>query len=162
MEASQAIQALTASNSEERRQAAEACAKDPDIAKPAVVPLCRCCGDADEQVREWSQAALEELGPPAAEELDALLELSNSNEMTAYWAVTLIGRLEADAISAAKPLAKLIDQSATPEEVRNRAIWAIGQIGSADAETKSTLEKASQSDNPRTARLAAKALAKLS
>ena len=160
MEASHAVQALGGTNVEERRGAAEACAKDPRIALAAIVPLCRCCSDADEQVSQWSQAALEELGPPEVDELDSLLELSTSAELTAYWAVTLIGRLEEKAAPAAADLAKLIEKDDTPVEVRNRAIWAIGQIGVGDAAVKATLEKAAQSDNPRTARLAAKALGK--
>lgn len=161
MEASQAVQALGATNSEERQKAAEACAKDPSLAMAAIVPLCRCCSDSDDQVSQWSQAALEELGPPAADELDALVELTTSAESTAYWAVTLIGRLEAKAAPAVGNLVELIEKEDTPVEVRNRSIWAIGQIGAADEAIKATLEKAAQSENPRTARLASKALGKL-
>lgn len=161
MEASHAVQALGETNLEERRKAAEACAKDPNIAMAAIVPLCRCCSDSDEQVSQWSQAALEELGPPSADELSSLLELTTASESTAYWAVTLIGRLESKASSAAVPLAKLIENEKTPVEVGNRAIWAIGQIGVADEAIKATLENAAQSDNARTARLASKALSKL-
>lgn len=161
MEASHAVQSLGGTNLEERREAAEACAKDPSIAMAAIVPLCRCCSDSDEQVSQWAQAALEELGPPAKDELDALLELIDSAELTAYWAVTLIGRLEADGAPAAATLAGLVEKEDTPVEVRNRGIWAIGQIGVMDAAIKRTLEKAAQSENARTARLASKALAKL-
>jgi len=161
MEASHAVQALGGTNLEERRKATEACAKAPSMAQAAIVPLCRCCSDEDEQVGQWSQAALEELGPPDADELDSLLELTTSKESTAYWAVTLIGRLQAKATTAAAPLGKLIEKEGTPVEVRNRAIWAIGQIGAADNAIKATLQKASQSENPRTARLASKALDKL-
>lgn len=161
MEASQAVQSLGGANLEERRKAAEACAKDPGIAMAAIVPLCRCCSDSDEQVSQWSAAALEELGPPAVDELDSLVELTTSTESTAYWAVTLIGRLESKAAPAAKHLAGLIENEKTPVEVRNRAIWAIGQIGAADAAIKGILEKAAQSENARTARLAAKALSQV-
>ncbi|PQO31323.1 hypothetical protein C5Y96_13355 [Blastopirellula marina] len=103
---------------------------------------------------------MEELGPPSVDELDSLVELTTSAETTAYWAVTLIGRLEAKGAPAAKQLASLIEKEGTPVEVCNRAIWAIGQIGVADAAIKATLEKAAQSENPRTARLAEKALGK--
>lgn len=160
MEASHAVQSLGGTNLEERRQAAEACAKDPSIAMAALIPLCRCCSDSDEQVSQWSSAALEELGPPSVDELDSLVELTTSEESTAYWAVTLIGRLESKGAPAAKHLANLIEKEKTPVEVRNRAIWAIGQIGVTDAAIKVTLEKAAQSENARTARLAAKALGK--
>ncbi|QDU78039.1 hypothetical protein Pan97_51190 [Bremerella volcania] len=161
MEVSHAVQALGGTNTEERRKAAEACAKDPSIAMAAIVPLCRCCGDRDEQVSQWSQAALEELGPPEADELESLLELTTSAELTAYWAVTLVGRLQAKASPAAAHLANLIEKEDTPVEVRNRAIWAIGQIGAVDESIKTTLEKAAQSENARTARLASKALSNM-
>ncbi|MEW4563613.1 hypothetical protein AB1K70_13860 [Bremerella sp. JC770] len=161
MEASHAVQALGGTSPDERRSAAEACARDPDVAMAAIIPLCRCCSDSDDQVAQWSQAALEELGPPAADELNSLLELTTSAESTAYWAVTLIGRLEDKASPAAVPLARLIEQDDTPVEVRNRAIWAIGQMGAADDSVKAVLQNASQSENARTARLASKALAKL-
>jgi len=161
MEASQAVQSLGGTSPEERRSAAEACARDPNVAMAAIIPLCRCCSDSDDQVAQWSQAALEELGPPATDELDALLQLTTAAESTAYWAVTLIGRLEDKASPAAGPLAKLIEKDDTPVEVRNRAIWAIGQIGKADETVKAVLQNASQSENARTARLATKALAKL-
>ncbi|MBA2114753.1 HEAT repeat domain-containing protein [Bremerella alba] len=161
MEASHAVQALGGVKSEERRKAAEACAKDPSIAMAAIVPLCRCCSDSDEEVSQWSQAALEELGPPEADELDSLLELTTSAASTAYWAVTLIGRLQAKASPAVASLGKLIEKEDTPVEVRDRAIWAIGQIGVADEAIKTTLQKAAQSENARTARLASKALSKL-
>lgn len=161
MEASHAVQSLGGTNLEERRKAAEACAKDPSIAMAAIVPLCRCCSDSDEQVSQWSEAALEELGPPAVDELDSLVELTTSTESTAYWAVTLIGRLQSEGAPAAKHLARLIENEKTPVEVRNRAIWAIGQIGAADAAIKGILEKAAQSENARTARLAEKALSQV-
>lgn len=160
MEASHAVQALGGTNLEERREAAEACAKTPTIAMAAIVPLCRCCSDNDEQVAQWSQAALEELGPPSIDELDALLELTAADESTAYWAVTLIGRLEGEAAPAANHLANLVHREVTPVEVRNRAIWAISRIGVIDSKIKTILESAAQSENPRTARLASKALSK--
>ncbi len=160
MEASHAIQALGGTNLEERREAAEACAKDPTIAMAAIVPLCCCCSDSDEQVSQWSQAALEELGPPATDELEALIELTAADESTAYWAVTLIGRLEGEAAPAAGHLARVVDQDSTPIEVRNRAIWAISRIGLIDSKIKTILENAARSENPRTARLASKALSK--
>ncbi|MEW4454912.1 HEAT repeat domain-containing protein [Bremerella sp. JC817] len=161
MEPSIAIQALGSSNVDERRQAAEACAKNTDLAQAAVIPLCRCCADEDEQVSEWANGALEELGPPAKEELPALIDLLTAAAPTAYWAATLVGRLEEAGSPALPQLAAAINQPETPPEVRDRAIWAIGKIGSGDASVREALQKAAASDNPRTARLAASALEKL-
>lgn len=159
MDASTWIDALSDPNLEQRRQAAQALAQHREAAQGAVIPLCRAVSDEDEQVREWCHAALEELGPPPEEERDALLDLITAKELTAYWAVTLLGRLHGAARPAALPLAALVERTETPDEVRNRALWALGKIGVQAPEVRAALEKASQSENPRTARLAAKALA---
>ncbi|MBI1248574.1 hypothetical protein GC197_12135 [bacterium] len=161
MDASTAIQALSGSDIPKRREAAEACAKNTGLTQAAIVPLCRCCQDEDEQVREWSNAALEESGPPAVDELPALVDLTKAPESTAYWAVTLLGRLQSDGAAALPALVTLIEAPKTPTEVLNRALWAIGQIGEGDQSVRSALEHAAQSENPRTSRLAVSALAKL-
>ncbi|MCO6457167.1 MAG: HEAT repeat domain-containing protein, partial [Pirellulaceae bacterium] len=55
---------LSSPDAEVRRAAAERLASLEADARPAAVPLVRCCGDADERVREWAAAALEQMGPP--------------------------------------------------------------------------------------------------
>lgn len=159
MDASTWIDALLETNLDNRRQAAQALAQHREAAQAAVIPLCRAASDGDEQVREWCHAALEELGPPPEEERDALLDLITAEELTAYWAVTLLGRLGNAAQPAALPLAALVERTETPDEVRNRALWALGKIGGQAPEIRAALERAAQNENPRTARLAAKALA---
>lgn len=161
MDASTWIDALSDPNLEQRRQAAQALAQHREAAQGAAIPLCRAVSDQDEQVREWCHAALEELGPPPEEEREALLNLITAQEMTAYWAVTLLGRMGHAAQPAALPLAALVERMDTPDEIRNRALWALGKIGAQGPEIRAALESAAQSDNPRTARLAAKALASL-
>ena len=50
---------------------------------------------AEESVREWATAALEEIGVPQASDLTQFAELLGSpNPDVAYWAATMIGRLE--------------------------------------------------------------------
>jgi len=160
MDASILIQQLTSDDVIQRRQAAEAFAKSPDDAISAVIPLCRGCSDKDEQVAEWCVGALEELPPCDKQELPALVEmLPSKKELTAYWAATLIGRLEGKGEPAALPLAKII-AGKTPTAVKDRAIWAVRKIGVYPPEVIAALETASKSDNPRTARLANKALDK--
>lgn len=158
VEPSLIIQDLASQETAKQRAAAQACAKDPMLAQGAAIPLCRAVSASDERVVEWSTAALEGLGPPSSEDLDALVELFSESEATAYWAVTLVGRLKQTAFSAGKKLAATVDAANTPTEVRNRAIWALGQIEATGPEIEATLQKAAQSSNPRTARLAAKAL----
>lgn len=161
LEPSQIIQDLGAKDLETRLAATEACAKSPDIAKTAIIPLCHLTADVNEEVAQWAAAALEELGPPASEELDALVALFTAEEATAYWAVTLVGRLQPTDLAIPKQLAQLVEKETTPQEVQNRAIWAIGQIGLNSPDIQAVLEKASHSPNPRTARLASKALGNL-
>ena len=161
MDASTTIQALTGNDLTKRREAAEACAKNAGLTQAAIIPLCGCCHDEDEQVREWSSAALEESGPPAIEELPALIELIQAPKSTAYWAVTLIGRLEREGAPALPALVVVIEDPKASREVLNRALWAVGQIGEGDQSVRSAVERAVKSENPRTSRLAAAALAKL-
>ena len=160
LEPSQIIQDLSAAEASKRLAAAEACAKQPELAKMAVIPLCRVASDPDEQVVEWASAALEEMGPPSSDELDALVGMFSAVEATAYWAVTLVGRLKPSDAAVSKRLAELIVAAPTPDEVRNRAIWAIDQIGASGPEVQQALEQAAQSQSPRTSRLATKALSK--
>ena len=158
VEPSLIIQDLGSEDLAQQRAAAEACAKDPALAKGAAIPLCRAVSASDERVAEWCTAALEGLGAPSLEDLDSLVELFSEKEATAYWAVTLVGRLKQPALSAGKDLAAIVVAPNTPTEVRNRAIWALGQIEATGSEVEAALQNAAQSTNPRTARLAAKAL----
>lgn len=161
LEPSQIIQDLDSTDLGQRLAAVEACAKHPELARAATIPLCRLVSDPDQQIAEWATAALEEMGPPASEELDALVGMFTSDEATAYWAVTLVGRLKPSDDATVKLLVEQIEASDTPNEVRNRAIWAIDQMGGTGPDVVKAFEKAAQSQNPRTARLATKALAKL-
>ena len=92
MSISQLINDLNSDQLAVRRRAAEQLAAAPDAA--AAVSLVRACGDADEQVREWAVAALEQLGPPDAADGPAILNLlTNANRDVRYWSATLLGRL---------------------------------------------------------------------
>ena len=150
---------LNAPEPARRAAAAEHLARLGEGARGAAVPLARAAGDASESVREWAVAALEGVGPPAAEDLTALrqLMLQDATDDAAYWAVTLAGRLGVDASAAVPELIRLLG-AADPVAVRQRAAWALGRIGPAAAEAESALRQASDSDDPRLARLASAAL----
>lgn len=137
-----------------RRGAAEALARGG--AELAVVPLVRACADPDEEVREWSGAALETLGPPAAEAGAELAELLGAAAPAAYWAATLLGRLQADAAAWVPALTQAVGHP--DPSVRQRAAWALGQVGPAAAAAIGTLEAVAEEGDPRLARLAATAL----
>jgi HEAT repeat protein len=142
-----------------RLAAAEQLAQAGDAAASAAVPLVKACGDADEQLREQAVAALEELGPPPAEAIADLAPLvAATDPLTAYWAITLLGRSGQDAAAAVGALTERLD-SAAPPEVAQRAAWALGKVGPPAASAAAALRTATASNDPRLARLAGEALA---
>lgn len=141
-----------------RLRAAEQAAHLGSEAQPLAMALVRACGDTEEEVRNWASAALEELGPPRLADLAALAHLlADDHEEVSYWAATLLGRLEAEAAAAVPDLVHVLEQSASLA-VRQRAAWALGRIGPAARAATPALKEASTSNNPRLARLAARAL----
>jgi HEAT repeat protein len=152
------LRRLSATNADERAEAAEAICRAGEAASAAAVDLVRACGDADDRVREWAAAALEELGPPPPDATKNLGELAGSSDpLVAYWAVTLLGRTGASAASAATLLAGLVD-AAADIAVRQRAAWALGKIGPGASAARDALTRAAGNSDPRLARLAAEAL----
>ena len=142
-----------------RRRAAEQLATHLDAA--AAVPLVRACGDADESVREWAVAALEQLGIPDAADAAALTELLADGQRDGrYWSATLLGRLGRRAASAVAALSDSTAHDADPA-VRQRAAWALGEVGPAAASAEHVLAQAAAGDDPRLARLARQSLEKI-
>jgi HEAT repeat protein len=130
MDLAQCVHDLNSEDVAVRRRAAERLAQTADAAC-AAVPLVRSSGDADEQVREWAVAALENLGRPSPEDVASLAKLlQDPHRDVVYWAATLLGRLEGAAIKAAQPLAAIV-AGPTDAVVRQRAAWALGRIGPA-------------------------------
>lgn len=153
------LQRLSTAGADERADAAERLCRAGDAARGAAVDLVRACGDADDRVREWVAAALEELGAPPTDATKNLTELARSTDpLVAYWAVTLLGRTGASAASAATLLAGLVD-GAADMAVRQRAAWALGKIGNGAIAARDALTRAAGNADPRLARLAAEALA---
>jgi HEAT repeat protein len=143
-----------------RAQAAQQLGQCGDEASGAAVALVEACGD-EESVSQWAVAALEQSGPPPAAAVEQLCGLAtHTHELVAYWAVTLLGRLGSDGAAAAGVLASVLATS-SHVAVRQRAAWALGQIGSRASATVAALERAKSDLDPRLARLAAQALARL-
>ena len=150
---------LTAGDDQQRAEAAEALCRLGAKALPATVALVTACADADQRVREWATAALEDLGPPPPETIPALVTLAGSaGSLVAYWAVTLLGRSGKDAATAVTVLAGCLESSADAA-LRQRAAWALGKIGPAAAAARAALSRAEKAADPRLARLAGEALA---
>jgi HEAT repeat protein len=164
------INELLEPSTQRRIEAATRLAKLGRQAKAAAVPLVRAAGDPQEDVRQWASAALEELGPPAAEDGPALVELladardsaasaaSAASADVGYWAATLLGRLGSGAHTDS--LAQALDPRYALA-VRQRVCWALGEIGPAARSALDAIETASRSDDPRLARLAHAALARI-
>ena len=156
------VESLGSNDLAQRREAAERLAHMEEAAQPAATALVDACDEADEDTREWVVAALEALGPPPVDQQPRLIEqLSSPCALTRYWAATLLGRLEGQIEPRA--VAKLAATLDADEDaaVRQRAAWALGQLGTAAAAARDALTKAAASPDPRLARLAARALASL-
>lgn len=149
---------LNAPDGEARAQAAEALARQGPEARHAATALVRATGDREESVRDWAVAALEDLGPPPEEDVQPLSALAANPDLNiAYWACTLLGRLRGEAAGAVDALAHCL---ANHRElaVRERAAWALGQIGRPAQSAVGTLQQAMQAGDARLSRLAAKAI----
>ena len=147
---------LRHSDSETRASAAENLCYAGTDACVACTELVAACAD-EEEIRTWAVAALEEMGPPPAESLDELKKLARSeDELVAFWAVTLIGRLESKAADAESLLVELLEKS-TSLPVRQKAAWALGKLNASSDEAVEALKRASQSEDDRLARLASDA-----
>lgn len=153
------VAALAAPSAPARAAAAEALCRAGEEARPAALALVKACGDADDQVREWAVAALEDLGPPPAGGIADLAPLvADRHPLVAYWATTLLGRSGQAAAAATAALAARLD-SGGDSAVAERAAWALGKIGAAAASARPALERAAAASDPRLARLAQEALA---
>ena len=103
---SQLLDGLQSPDPARRVEAAERLARLGPDARDAALDLVRACRDEEEAVREGVTAALEALGPPKVSDVDALCALLATDDAdTAYWAATLLGRLEGGAGSAVPALA---------------------------------------------------------
>ena len=157
-EISQLAEGLESADAAERQKSAEALAGLGEAARGAAVPLIRACSDGEDGVREWATAALEGMGPPSVDDLPAMAKLvSERNDDVAYWAITLIGRLEEQASSAVPQLCAALDRSHAPS-VQQRAAWALGKIGRDAAAAMDALQRAAGARDPRLARLAQSAV----
>jgi HEAT repeat protein len=120
---------LASQDAQQRTRAAENLSYLGEEAAFAAVELVKACAEEGD-TRDWAVAALETMGRPLVDSKQRLSELCVSpNPLVAYWAVTLLGRLGPDAKSEQDQLIGLIQSASTELSVRERAVWALGQMG---------------------------------
>ncbi len=140
-----------------RTEAAERLCLAGEDAATAAIGLLDACAD-ETPVAEWAASALESLGVPNAELLPQIEQrLSSENSLVSYWAATLIGRLGESARASQQSLAGILDSSAELS-TRERAAWALAQIGVSDEKVVLTLERIAGTSEARLSRLATEAL----
>lgn len=126
------------------------------------VQIVALAGHASDEVRMWAVEAMERSVKPVPSEIDALtkqLQQSDDGEVC-YWAATMLGRLEVDAAPAAQALCDCLENSLYLP-ARERAAWALCQIGDAAVVAEASLKKAAQEAPPRLKRIATEALKRM-
>ena len=124
----QRIDALRSGDAQAQSAAAEALAQLAEAAQPAIVALVQSVGSSDEDVRNGCTAALEAVGPPAADQIADLTALASAADNDiAFWAITLLGRAPQLATEAAPILAERLADGGAPA-VQQRAAWALRRI----------------------------------
>jgi 3-methyladenine DNA glycosylase AlkC len=157
----QLARSLASKDADQRLVAAEELCQLGADAQPAALALVQASADANEAVREQVVAALDELGPPRRDDVFALAALLDTDKVdVAYWAATLLGRLEGAAVAAVPALAAALGER-QHLSVRQRSAWALGQIGSGAAPALAALQQASTNADERLARLANEALTRI-
>jgi len=115
--------------------------------------------DRDEETRNWACEALESTIVPMPNEVHGLIELlreTNDGEIE-YWAATMLGRLGTVAAGATAVLANCLLDSACLA-ARERAAWALAEIGPAARSAMNALRQIGPEDPPRLQRLTAAAM----
>ncbi len=116
-------------------------------------------GSRSDEVRIWSAEALETAVQPQQDDVHALADLLSDAEdgEIGYWAATMLGRLGDQATDAVDALEKCVSQSMYLP-ARERATWALCQIGPAAQSAAATLREAAADAPPRLQRMATEAL----
>lgn len=142
-----------------RAASAEQLCQLGDDACRAAPALLDACEDADERVRQWASEALGAINTPDEASLPIFaLRLASQNGEVLYWAATMLGRLGIAGSTAARALAQLLQRDSAALAARERAAWALGQMGPSASVALESLRSAAQSQHARLSRLAKQAV----
>ncbi|MDA7865135.1 hypothetical protein N9B24_03305, partial [bacterium] len=81
--------------------------------------------------------------------------------LTAYWAVTLLGRAGPDAAVHQRVITDLLEQS-SDLSLQEKAAWSLGRMHADSSQAIVALQNAAQSPEPRLSRVASKSLQQIS
>jgi len=118
--------------------------------------------DGNEEIRGWACEALESAIMPMPNEVNDLIQVlreTRDGEIE-YWTATMLGRLGVVASGATAVLAScLLDSPCLA--ARERAAWALSEIGPAARSAMNALRQIGPEDPPRLQRLASSAIQSL-
>lgn len=158
---------LRRGDQQQRCAAAEALSRaEVELPVETISALLEATEDSSEPVVEWSTAALEQLQPVdhGGELIAELLHRLPGPGQAAYWSCTLLGRVAHESATKQQVVSGLlatVARASADMAVRERAAWALGEIGRPDTKRdqwEAVLREAAGSSNPRLARLARAAL----
>lgn len=121
--------------------------------------LLRASNDPSPTIQQFAIAKLEDLEDPDPSQVADILRYVQrpADSETVYWGITLIGRMGADGAEAVPMLAGVLANSPFLH-VREKAAWALGQIGPAAEGALAVLQDAAKQGSPRLSRLALQAI----
>ncbi len=127
------------------------------------VSVVQLAGSNDDEIRRWSAEALESAIVPIPDEVDALAELlyDGHDGEVCYWAATMLGRLGTAVGPRARTAVNALETCLSDSlylPARERAAWALSQVGPPAASAATTLRRTAEDAPPRLRKLVTKAL----
>lgn len=152
------IQSLQSSDVPVVLEALQECLREVNPPLDVLVKIIPLCAHSNEELREHAVGvceSYEEFQPDSAVALAKLLPGSKND--SAYWCATLLGRIGPDAVVAVPALIDCL-QNQSSIAARERAAWALGQIGSEASDAICALKEAVDSTDQRLSRAAKDAI----
>ena len=141
-------------------------AKHPELAFQNLSKMLDLLQSSDETEANSASELLENCGAPRAEDVAFLLDqLKSAQSPRVYWCSTLLGRLGANGAGLAErsliraELCQAISNETLELSARERAAWAIGELGRVDNDCRAMLTKHVENAPARLKRLLETALA---
>jgi HEAT repeat protein len=152
------VQSLQSSDVSVALEALQECLREVNPPLEVLVKIIPLCAHSNEELREHAVGvceSYEEFQNGSAAALAKLLPASKND--SAYWCATLLGRIGPDAAVAVPPLIDCLHNQSSIA-ARERAAWALGQIGSEASDAIGALKEAAKSADQRLSRVAQEAI----